>query len=133
MKSHISSLRVRYSETDQMGVVHHGNYAQYFEMARIEWLEELGISYKSLEEQGIMLPVYRLEVNYKKPALFDDQLYIETSLVEKPGVKIDFEYTLKNEAGEVLTTAETTLVFLDAATRRPIRCPEIILQALGFA
>ena len=72
MKSHISYVKVRYAETDQMGVVHHGNYAQYFEMGRIEWLRKLGVSYKKMEETGIMLPVINLNINYLKPAKYDD-------------------------------------------------------------
>jgi len=67
-----TKVRVRYGETDQMGVVYHGNYAQYFEIARIEWLEQLGFSYKKMEEQGVMLPVVSLNTEFKKPAMFDE-------------------------------------------------------------
>ena len=66
------SFRVRYSETDQMGVVYHGNYAQYLEMGRVEWLRSLGYSYKSMEENGIMFPVFSLSLNFKKSATYDD-------------------------------------------------------------
>src|SRR5699024_12812385 len=84
MKSHFSKVRVRYGETDQMGVVHHGNYPQYFELARLAWLEEFGISYKSMEENGVMLPVYEMNIKYKQSAFFDDELTIETTLKNKP-------------------------------------------------
>lgn len=75
---HEFRVRVRYAETDQMGVVYHGNYAQYFEMGRVEWLRNLGVSYRSMEESGIMLPVVSLTMNYKKPARYDDLLTVRT-------------------------------------------------------
>ena len=74
MKSHQIQVRVRYSETDQMGVVYHGNYIPYFEIGRVEWLRDKGISYKSLEENGIALPIVSMTLNYKKPARYDDLL-----------------------------------------------------------
>lgn len=132
MKSHCSKVRVRYGETDQMGVVHHGNYPQYFELARLEWLEKQGISYKELEREGIMLPVYQMSIIYKKPAFFDDELSIQTVLKNKPTVKIEFHYILRNKVDEILTEADTTLVFTDAKSKRPIRCPKYILKAIGF-
>lgn len=130
MRDHVSILKVRYAETDQMGVVHHGNYAQYLEIARIEWLEKIGISYKSMEKNGIMLPVYEMNFKFKKSAFFDDELKIITSLRQTPDVKIIFEYKIYNQEEELLTTANTTLVFMDAETRRPIRCPEYVLEKL---
>ena len=130
MRDHISILKVRYAETDQMGVVHHGNYAQYLEIARIEWLEKIGISYKSMEKNGIMLPVYEMNFKFKKSAFFDDELKIITSLRQTPDVKIIFDYKIYNQEEELLTTANTTLVFMDAETRRPIRCPEYVLEKL---
>ncbi|MFC6859419.1 acyl-CoA thioesterase [Zunongwangia atlantica] len=130
MTDHVSILKVRYAETDQMGVVHHGNYAQYLEIARIEWLEKIGISYKSMEKNGIMLPVYEMNFKFKKSAFFDDELKIITSLRQTPDVKIIFDYKIYNQDEELLTTANTTLVFMDAETRRPIRCPEYVLEKL---
>ncbi len=130
MRDHVSILKVRYAETDQMGVVHHGNYAQYLEIARIEWLEKIGISYKSMEKNGIMLPVYEMNFKFKKSAFFDDELKIITSLRQTPDVKIIFDYKIYNQEEELLTTANTTLVFMDAETRRPIRCPEYVLEKL---
>lgn len=130
MKSHSSFVKVRYSETDQMGVVHHGNYAQYLELARIEWLEELGFSYKNMEENGVMLPVYEMHFRFLKPAVFDDELHIKTCLKKLPNVKIEFDYQIFNKKEELLTTASTILVFMDAKNKRPIRCPEYILEKL---
>lgn len=131
MKSHESNVKVRYSETDQMGVVHHGNYAQYLEIARLEWLAALGVSYKTMEEEGVMLPVYELNTKFLKPAFFEDELVIKVRLKETPSVKITFEYSIYNQKEELLTTAFTTLVFMDSKTRKPIRCPKYILEALA--
>lgn len=130
MKSHTSFVKVRYAETDQMGVVHHGNYAQYLEIARIEWLDELGISYSSMEEKGIMLPVYSMEFRFVKPAFFGDELEIVTQLKKLPNVKIEFDYEVFNKKGDLLTQASTVLVFMDSKTRRPVRCPKYILEKL---
>lgn len=132
MKTHQTILKVRYAETDQMGVVHHGNYAQYFEMARLDWLKELGISYKAMEKEGVMLPVYEMNIKFLQPATFDDTLKIITSLKEKPGVRISFLYEVFNQEDELLTTASTVLVFMDSETRKPVRCPEYILEGLGY-
>ncbi len=132
MKYHTSKIRVRYAETDQMGVVHHGNYAQYLELARIEWMEQFGISYKNMEKNGIMLPVYEMNFKFKKPAHFDDILSIETGLREEPSVRLIFDYKIRNQDGKLLTTATTTLVFMNAKTKQPISCPENILKAIGF-
>ena len=124
------SFRVRYGETDQMGVVYHGNYAQYLEMGRVEWLRALGITYRSMEENGIMLPVISLQMNFKQSALYDDLLTVETRLVKTPSVKIEFDYTIRNEANVVLVEANTVLAFMDKKNKRPIRCPEYILSKL---
>ncbi|MEL7268950.1 MAG: thioesterase family protein [Bacteroidota bacterium] len=124
------SFRVRYGETDQMGVVYHGNYAQYLEMGRVEWLRALGITYRSMEENGIMLPVISLQMNFKQSALYDDLLTVETRLVKTPSVKIEFDYTIRNEANVVLVEANTVLAFMDKKNKRPIRCPAYILSKL---
>ena len=130
MISHYTSFRIRYGETDQMGVVYHGNYAQYFEIGRIEWLSSLGVSYKEMEAQGIMLPVVVLNINYSKPAFYEDVLLIKTTLLKLPKVSIEFEYELKNQQGELLTTAYTKLVFVDTKTRLPMRCPDFFLDKM---
>jgi|TARA_R110002012_G_scaffold42418_5_gene115432 acyl-CoA thioester hydrolase len=113
-----------------MGVVYHGNYAQYFELGRVEWLRAMGITYKSMEDNGIMLPVISLHINYKKSALYDDLLTIQTKLKSKPMVKIEFDYNLLNESGELLATANTVLAFMDKKTGKPIKCPDYILEKL---
>ena len=131
MKSYSSTLRVRYAETDQMGVVHHGNYAQYLELARIEWMEQFGVSYKGMEEKGVMLPVYEMSFKFKRPAHFDDILTIKTTLKNIPDVKIEFSYKIYNQHQQLLTTASTVLVFADMKTKKPTRCPKYILEAIG--
>lgn len=124
------SFRVRYAETDQMGVVYHGNYAQYLEMGRIEWLRGFGISYKSMEETGIMLPVISLRIEFRKSALYDDLITVETQLKKTPLVKIEFDYRIYNEKQEVLAEANTILAFLDKHTKRPVKCPEYVLDKI---
>ncbi|MGB0896399.1 MAG: acyl-CoA thioesterase [Flavobacteriaceae bacterium] len=132
MKIHTTEIRVRYGETDQMGVVYHGNYAQYLEVARVEWLRSIGISYKKMEEEGVMLPVVNLNINFKKPAVYDEVLFVKTKLREKPGLKICIDQEIYNVNDDLLTTSEITLVFVSMATKRPIQCPEHLLQKLGF-
>ena len=131
MISNTIQFRVRYSETDQMSFVYHGNYAQYFEMGRIHWLRELGVSYKKMEETGIMLPVISLNTNYFKPAKYDDLLTLRTTLKKIPSVKITFDYEIHNENNELLTTGSSTLAFMNAKTRRPTRAPEYLLKKLA--
>ncbi|MCP9199729.1 acyl-CoA thioesterase [Gramella sp. GC03-9] len=130
MKSHETFVKVRYAETDQMGVVHHGNYPQYLEIARIDWLEALGISYKNMEKEGIMLPVFELNLKYHKPVTFHENIRVVTRLRDLPNVKIIFDYEVFNEQGELVTSATSVLVFMDANSRRPIRCPKFILDKL---
>ncbi|EKF55390.1 4-hydroxybenzoyl-CoA thioesterase [Galbibacter marinus] len=129
-KTNKINIRVRYSETDKMGVVYHGNYAQYLEIARVEWLRSRGISYKELENSGVMLPVVSLQINYKKSARYDDLLTVELELLRSPGVKIEFDYKIWNEDNQILAEANTVLAFIDANTFKPIRCPEYILENL---
>ena len=131
MNYHQIEIRVRYSETDQMRVVYHGNYAQYFEVGRVEWLRNKGVSYKWMEENGIMLPVVSLTMNYKKPARYDELLTLKTSLKNQASVKIEFDYELYNEKEEILTTGNSVLVFVDMKTGRPIAPPLYILELLN--
>jgi len=123
-------FRVRYGETDQMGVVYHGNYAQYFEMGRTEWLRKMGFSYKQMEEDGIMLPVVELFIKYKKSACYDDLIKVKTKLVKIPTAKIEFEYEILNQNDEILTTGNSVLVFMDVHRNRPTKCPEYLLDKL---
>lgn len=131
MNYHQTQIRVRYSETDQMGVVYHGNYAPYFEIGRVEWLRNKGISYKSMEGNGIMLPVVSLTMNYKKSARYDELLTLKTILKKQTTVKIEFEYELYNESAELLTTGSSILVFVDMKTGRPIAPPQYISEVLN--
>jgi len=131
MNTHKIKLRVRYAETDQMGVVYHGNYAQYFEMGRVEWLRNQGISYKELEQNGVMLPVVSLTMNYKKPAFYDDELTVVTMLKYLGGAKIEFEYEIYNQTQELLTTACVVLVFVDMKTKRPITVPKYLERLIN--
>lgn len=130
MKVHHSFVKVRYAETDQMGVVHHSNYLKYFELSRINWLNNLGISYKWMEENGVMLPVHKVALDYKKPASFDDLLKVEVTMRKIPTVRIIFDYTIHNENQELITTGMTELIFVDVKTKKPIRCPNYILDKL---
>ena len=123
-------LRTRYAETDQMGVVYYGNYPQYLELGRVEWLRSIGFTYKAMEEEGIMMPVVSLQIQYKKPALYDELITIRTKLKELPSTKIEFDYEILNEKGELLSMANTVLVFVDARTFRPVRCPEKVLKLI---
>ena len=130
MKGHQIQVRVRYSETDQMGVVYHGNYIPYFEMGRVEWLRNKGISYKVMEEEGIALPIVSMTINYKKPARYDELLTVCTTFKSQSSVKIEFDCVIYNELNELLTTAEFTLVFVSLKTGRPIAPPDYILDLL---
>ncbi len=131
MNYHQTQFRVRYSETDQMRVVYHGNYAQYFEVGRVEWLRNKGVSYKWMEENGIMLPVVSLTMNYKKPARYDELLTLKTILINQTSVKIEFAYELYNEVGELLTTGNSILVFVDMKTGRPVAPPTYVFELLN--
>lgn len=130
MNFHEFKVRVRYAETDQMGVVYHGNYAQYFEMGRVEWLRNLGLSYAYMEKNGIMLPVVSLTLNYKKPARYDDLLTVRTILKKQESVKIEFDYEIYSEEGELLTTGNSVLVFVDMKTGRPVLPPDYVLEKI---
>jgi acyl-CoA thioester hydrolase len=117
-------LRVRYSETDQMGYVYYGNYAAYFEVARTEAFRQLGIHYKQMEAGGVMMPVLEQRTKYIRPAKYDDLLTIRLLLKENPtGARIKFEYEVYNEGQELLTIGETTMVFVDMKTGRPTPTP----------
>lgn len=125
MIEHQVQVRVRYSETDQMAYVYYGNYASYFEVARVETFRYIGFSYKQMEAEGILMPVLELKTKYLKPAKYDDLLTVKVIIKEKPGIRIKFEYEVYNEANALLTIAETTLVFINAKTGRPILPPEV--------
>lgn len=119
MISHEIQLRVRYAETDQMGYVYYGNYATYFEVARVETFRHIGFSYKEMEDVGIMMPVLEYKTKYIKPARYDDLLTIKIIIKDKPGIRIRFEYEVYNEAKVLLNVSETTLVFVSKETGKP--------------
>lgn len=126
MYSTETAIRVRYAETDRMGYCYYGNYATYFEVARVESLRSLGISYKSLEDQGVLLPVVSFHIDYKSPAFYDDQLVIKCNVKEVPNVRITFDYqTYRDET--LLNEATTTLVFVRSSDNRPIKIPNELL------
>ena len=126
MKEHQIEVRVRYSETDQMGVVYHGNYIPYFEIGRVEWLRNKGVSYKVMEENGIALPIVSMNINYKKPARYDELLTVKTTFKSQTSVKIEFDCEILNQEKELLTTAHFILVFVDLKTGRPMVPPAYI-------
>ncbi|AUC23720.1 MULTISPECIES: thioesterase family protein [Polaribacter] len=132
MKKSITKTRIRYSETDQMGVVYHGNYAQFFELGRTEWMRSLGVTYKDMELSGIMLPVISINFKFIKSALYDDVLTIKTILKKKPMVKIEFDYEIVNQNDELICTGSSVLAFMNSKTMKPTRCPDHLLKGLGY-
>jgi acyl-CoA thioester hydrolase len=123
MYSHTTKIRVRYGETDQMGYVYYGNYAQYYEVGRVEMLRSLGMDYASMEASGIMLPVLDLSCKFIKPVLYDQEITVKTTIEQLPGVRIQFKYELFNEAEELINIGTTTLVFVDMAKNKPCLPP----------
>ncbi len=130
MISHQCKLRVLYPDTDKMGYVHHSNYARYCEKARWELLRDLGVSYKDIEDAGVMLPVVGMSFKYLKPAVYDELLRIETQLSEIKGPLLKFDYSIFNEKNELINKGETTLAFVDAQSRKPCHPSPLLLKAL---
>lgn len=124
------SIRVRYGETDPMKYVYYGNYAEYFEVARVELFRSLGLPYEEIEQQGIWLPVSEFSIKYLKPALYDQLLEIHTYIKKIPGVKIEFDYEIYNPSKQKITEAKTTLFFLDSQKNKVIKCPEFLMNLL---
>jgi acyl-CoA thioester hydrolase len=129
----ITQIRVRYSETDQMGYCYYGNYAQFLEIGRVEALRNIGFRYKDMEHQGVLLPVLDFQIKYISPAKYDDLLTIETTIVAVEGTRIIFDYQIKNEMDVTIATASTTLVFVAKESMRPMKAPENIVKALENA
>ena len=123
-------LRVRYGETDRMGYAYYGNYAEYFEVARVEALRELGMNYRDMEDNGIILPVYTFSVKYFKPAFYDDVLTIKCSIKEIPKARITFYYETFNEKQELLNTGEVVLAFIDRNANRPCPAPQEFIDKI---
>lgn len=119
-----TQIRVRYAETDQMNVVYHGNYAQYFEVGRAESIRQLGFTYKELEAMGIMMPIVDFHAKFLRPAHYDDLLTIKTMLKELPtDHRIEFHQEVYNESGKLLTIGKVVLYFLNAATKEKTNMP----------
>lgn len=125
-----TTLRVRYGETDKMGIVYYGNYATYLEQGRTEWLRDMGFSYKWMEDNGIHLPVVELNIKYKAPARYDDVLTVTTTLKKIPTYSIEFTYEIHNQEGQLLITGETSLVFVNSITNKLQRAPNYLLEKL---
>ena len=130
MKKTTTSLRVRYGETDKMGIVYYGNYATYLEQGRTEWLRDIGFSYKWMEDNGVHLPVIELHVKYRAPAKYDDVLTVTTTLKKIPTYQIEFSYEIHNQEGQLLITGETSLVFVNSITNKLQRAPTYLLEKL---
>ncbi|WP_295797911.1 thioesterase family protein [Mucilaginibacter sp.] len=124
MFEHSTKIRVRYGETDQMGYMYYGNYAQFYEVGRVEMLRSMGLTYSGMEASGIMMPVVELSCKYLKPALYDEEITVKVIMKEMPRIRIHFNYELYNEKQELINTGETLLVFINMTTNRPCLAPE---------
>ena len=132
MYESITQVRVRYAETDQMNVVYYGNYAQYFEVGRVESIRQLGYTYKDMEASGVIMPVVELNVRYLRPATYDDLLTIKTQVRELPtDHRIEFHQEVFNEQGKMLTSGKVVLYFLELTTRRKTNMPEVLREKLA--
>jgi acyl-CoA thioester hydrolase len=128
MFEHSTRVRVRYGETDQMGYMYYGNYAEFYEVGRVEMLRSLGLTYSGMEESGIMMPVVEMNCKYLKPALYDEEITIKVIMNTMPGVRIHFRYELYNEKEELINIGETLLVFVSMKTNRPCLPSKIFLN-----
>ena len=126
-----TKLRVRYAETDQMGVVYHGNYFEFFEVARVEAIRQLGYSYADMEKEGVMMPIVEVHARYLRPALYDELLTIKTIVKEMPvHHKIEFHHEVLNEGNELLTTGRIVLFFMGSKTKKRHPMPENLSKKL---
>ncbi|MCY4419612.1 MAG: thioesterase family protein [Cytophagales bacterium] len=130
MYQHNISLRVRYAETDQMGYVYHGVYATYFEVARVEALRNIGVSYKDLEKTGISMPVRELSCQYLRPIAYDDLINIHTKIPAEPTARLLFKYEITDHTGNLISRAESLLFFWDQKRKKPTQPPKMLSQAL---
>ncbi len=131
MYRHETRLRVRYADTDQMGYVYYGNYSAYYEAARVESMRALGLSYKSMEEDGVIMPVMENWSKYHAPATYDEMLSVHAIIKTMPGVRIKFFYEIYNESDNLIHEGETTLVFVKKETGRPCKMPDQMREALA--
>ena len=123
-----NKITVRYSETDQMQFVHHSNYLKYFELARLEWLTVLGVSYSEMEKKGILMPVVRANLDFKTPLYFGDDFKVSVVLKNLPRATLVFDYEIINQKNKIICLGTTVLAFLSPNNKRPMRCPEILLK-----
>lgn len=124
-------IRVRYSEVDQMGFLYHSHYVNYYDMGRNELMRSIGVTQKELEqEDNIMIPVLNVDVNYLLPANFDDILVIKTSLSDMPRVKIKFQTEIFKD-GKLINKGSVTLAFINSHTKKAVRPPKKLLDALS--
>ncbi|CAM4002431.1 thioesterase family protein [Mucilaginibacter galii] len=128
MFTHTTKVRVRYGETDQMGYMYYGNYAEFFEVGRVEMLRSLGLTYRWMEEVGVMMPVLEMKCKYLKPALYDEEISIKVTMEKMPAIKIHFNYELFNEKQELIHVGETLLAFIDMKRNRPSLPPQEFLD-----
>ena len=132
MFTHSTKIRVRYAETDQMGYMYYGNYAQFYEVGRVEMLRSMGMTYRSMEDDGIMMPVLEMKTKYLKPALYDEEITVKVIMEKMPSVRIHFKYELFNEAQELINIGETTLVFIDIQKNKPCLPSAYFMEKIGF-
>jgi acyl-CoA thioester hydrolase len=130
MFEHSTKIRVRYGETDQMGYMYYGNYAEFYEVGRVEMLRSLGLTYSGMEESGIKMPVLELNCKYLKPALYDEEITVRVIMDKMPGIRIHFRYELYNEKQELINKGETLLVFVRMQSNRPCLPPQDFLDRL---
>jgi acyl-CoA thioester hydrolase len=123
-------IRVRYGETDKMGYMYYGHYPEYFEVSRTDMIRSLGLSYKEIEDLGIIMPVRSLKVEYKIPAYYDEVLTVKSYLKKIPEIKLDIDYEIYNQQNKLICTGNTVLAFVDNKTHRPRRAPEFFLNAV---
>jgi acyl-CoA thioester hydrolase len=126
-----TTIRVRYGETDKMGYLYYGHYAEYFEVSRTDMIRLLGLTYREIEEKGIIMPVRSLKVDFKSPAYYDELLTVKSCLNTLPVIKLDIDYEIHNAKKQLICTGNTVLAFVDAATGKPRRAPEFFINAVS--
>jgi acyl-CoA thioester hydrolase len=125
-----TKIRIRYAETDAMGFAYYGYYSMYYEVARVESLRQLGMTYRELEELGTMMPVLENNSRYFSPARYDDEIRIVTRIREWPTVRIKFDYDIFNEQNELIHQGDTLLAFIYTHNKKPRRPPEVFMKLL---
>lgn len=132
MITNVIKIRPRYNEVDQMGYVYHANYVSYCHQARTELMRKYGVCDAEVEAKGVMMPVVSFNIKYKKPVGYDEELTIKTSMVNNPKLKMGFYFELYNNERILVSEAHSEIVFVDLKTRKPLRIPSWITEALYF-